>query len=399
MADEKLTALTALDAFATGDLLYTVDDPAGTPLSKKATIDQAKTFIVGAGSVSIASGKTLTGSNTLTLAGTDATTMTFPATSATLARTDAGNTFTGNQTLGSSDNLNWNSDTILTRRGAANLRLGAADTTGATAPTPQFLSAQSWASSTTNNQTGANFTIDGSQGTGTGAGGSIIFRVAPAGGVANGVQNALATALTIGSDRSAFFDGPSNNRLTVRGSGNTGQIFIPSQFAVGFNVGAVGCFIREDGLFGWQSSPGSGAPNPSIARDAANTIGLRNGTNAQTFNIYNTYTSATSFERFRIFAQSAASVLIGTEKGSGGGTARALELQTDATSRLALDTVGSAQIVTALTVATLPGTPLVGMIARVTDALAPAVGVTVAAGGAAQALCWYNGANWTVIGV
>lgn len=41
--------------------------------------------------------KTLTVSNTLTLAGTDGTTMTFPGTSATLARTDAANTFTGAQ--------------------------------------------------------------------------------------------------------------------------------------------------------------------------------------------------------------------------------------------------------------------------------------------------------------
>jgi len=43
--------------------------------------------------------KTLTVSNTLTLAGTDGTTMTFPTTSATLARTDAANTFTGHQTI------------------------------------------------------------------------------------------------------------------------------------------------------------------------------------------------------------------------------------------------------------------------------------------------------------
>lgn len=49
--------------------------------------------------LTIANGKTLTASNTLTLAGTDATTMTFPTTSATLARTDAGNTFTGVQTM------------------------------------------------------------------------------------------------------------------------------------------------------------------------------------------------------------------------------------------------------------------------------------------------------------
>lgn len=46
-----------------------------------------------------ASGKSLTVSNTLTLAGTDGTTMTFPGTSATIARTDAANTFTGTQTV------------------------------------------------------------------------------------------------------------------------------------------------------------------------------------------------------------------------------------------------------------------------------------------------------------
>lgn len=49
--------------------------------------------------LTVADGKALTASNTLTLAGTDGTTMTFPATSATLARTDAANTFTGHQTI------------------------------------------------------------------------------------------------------------------------------------------------------------------------------------------------------------------------------------------------------------------------------------------------------------
>jgi len=45
MADAKISALTALDAFATGDLLPMVDDPAGTPVTKKATIDQVATFV------------------------------------------------------------------------------------------------------------------------------------------------------------------------------------------------------------------------------------------------------------------------------------------------------------------------------------------------------------------
>ena len=43
--------------------------------------------------------KTLTLNNTLGFSGTDGTTMTFPTTSATLARTDAANTFTGHQTI------------------------------------------------------------------------------------------------------------------------------------------------------------------------------------------------------------------------------------------------------------------------------------------------------------
>ncbi len=49
--------------------------------------------------LAITAAKTLTVSNSLTLAGTDATVMTFPSTSATIARTDAANTFTGVQTF------------------------------------------------------------------------------------------------------------------------------------------------------------------------------------------------------------------------------------------------------------------------------------------------------------
>lgn len=49
--------------------------------------------------LTIADGKTLTVNNSITFAGTDATTMTFPATSASIARTDAAQTFTGTQTF------------------------------------------------------------------------------------------------------------------------------------------------------------------------------------------------------------------------------------------------------------------------------------------------------------
>lgn len=49
--------------------------------------------------LTIANGKTLTANHSLTLAGTDGTTMTFPSTSATIARTDAAQAFTGTQTF------------------------------------------------------------------------------------------------------------------------------------------------------------------------------------------------------------------------------------------------------------------------------------------------------------
>jgi hypothetical protein len=135
-----------------------------------------------------------------------------------------------------------------------------------------------------------------------------------------------------------------------------------------------------------------------ILRDAADTLAQRRTTNAQTFRVYNTFTSATNFERAKL--QWDTNVLkVGTEKGADGGTARDMELQTDGVTRLKADTIGSLEVATALTVATLPSSPVVGMLARVTDADAPTLGATVVGGESDNALVWYNGTNWTVIGV
>jgi hypothetical protein len=74
----------------------------------------------------------------------------------------------------------------------ANFRLGLAD---AAAPVAQTLSVQSVVAGTSNTA-GVNFTIDGSRGTGTGAGGALLFRTAAAGSSGT-TQNALSTALAI----------------------------------------------------------------------------------------------------------------------------------------------------------------------------------------------------------
>ena len=77
-----------------------------------------------------------------------------------------------------------------------------------------------------------------------------------------------------------------------------------------------------------------------LTRDAANTLAQRNGTAAQISRIYNTFTSATNFERAKV--EWVSNILrIGTEKGSGGGTARDMELQTDGTTRITLKADGA----------------------------------------------------------
>lgn len=279
MADTKLNDLASGAPAAGTDIIYAVKDPAGTPVDRKLSLENVKDYIIGlantwsqnqtfsggvnkvtitapetGSTLTIADGKTLTANNTLTLAGTDSTTMTFPSTSATIARTDAANSFTGSQTLESTAELLWSTDLRLTRRGAANLRLGAAD---AASPVAQTLSVQSVVAGTTNTA-GANLTITGSQGTGTGAGGSIIFQVAPAGSSGT-AQNSLVTFLEATSSRA--------------------------------------------------------------------------------FNLYNTTDVTTNFERGKIAWESNA-LRIGTEKG-GTGTARALEFQTDGTTRLTIGTGGT----------------------------------------------------------
>jgi hypothetical protein len=92
--------------------------------------------------------------------------------------------------------------------------------------------------------------------------------------------------------------------------------------------------------FGWAQNPFQNSPDLSLHRDAADTLAQRRAANAQTFRLYSTFTSTTSFERLNLIAQSAGSVIIGTEKGSAGGTARGLELRTDNVARINISATG-----------------------------------------------------------
>ena len=103
MADKKISALTgATTPLAGTEVLPIVQSGATVKVAVSdltagravtALTYNGNTITTGTGVLTLAAGKTLTASNTLTLAGTDATTHTFPTTSATIARTDAAQTF------------------------------------------------------------------------------------------------------------------------------------------------------------------------------------------------------------------------------------------------------------------------------------------------------------------
>ena len=87
-------------ATVTGIPVGTTDKPVvgvtgGDPTFSKVTITNPAT----AATLTIVDNKTFTVNKTMTLDGTDSQTYTFPSTSATIARTDAANTFTGHQTI------------------------------------------------------------------------------------------------------------------------------------------------------------------------------------------------------------------------------------------------------------------------------------------------------------
>lgn len=83
--------------------------------------------------------------------------------------------------------------------------------------------------------------------------------------------------------------------------------------------------LSSDGALTWSSNvAGTNANDTFLYRDAANTIAQRNSTNAQTYNIYNTYTDASNYER-AFLLWSGNDFYLGTEK-AGTGVNRNLKI-------------------------------------------------------------------------
>ena len=119
-----------------------------------------------------------------------------------------------------------------------------------------------------------------------------------------------------------------------------------------FSFGAPTWAFSSTLLLSWTNGTATGGTaDLTITRDAANTLAQRNGTNAQVFRVYNTYTSASQYERAylgwnnNIFQ-------IGVDT-AGISTARQMEFQTDGITRVAISTIGSVGIGTTTPTSTL----------------------------------------------
>ena len=90
-------------------------------------------------------------------------------------------------------------------------------------------------------------------------------------------------------------------------------------------IGGTQLIFSSAGNIRWSSTSSiTGTGDLFLLRDAANTLAQRNGTNAQAFRLYNTFTDSANFER-GFMRWNANTLEIGTEAG-GTGTARALTI-------------------------------------------------------------------------
>jgi len=120
-------------------------------------------------------------------------------------------------------------------------------------------------------------------------GGSIISKV--------GVITPSGTANASGLSLELFFSGCG---LGIDNNGST-QFFIDGTAKTRCGLGVV---VASDQAIAWSSTTHTGlavASDTILLRDGApNTLALRNGTSAQTFNVYGTYTSITDYKRLSL---------------------------------------------------------------------------------------------------
>lgn len=108
-----------------------------------------------------------------------------------------------------------------------------------------------------------------------------------------------------------------NGAMAFQNSGwwgvfTAGAMYLGAAGTNGISLHASEVRLTSGHLFGWTSGNASLALDTVLLRDAANTLALRNSTNAQAFRIYQSYTDANNYARIAINANQIRSEVLGT---------------------------------------------------------------------------------------
>lgn len=144
------------------------------------------------------------------------------------------------------------------------------------------------------------------------------------------------TAAANGSNYLTFYNAGSIVGGIEANSGGGGTLYFTTgasiKLGAATNASAPTFFLSDSGpimkptaYVSWCSSTDLVTQDVLLYRDAANTLALRNGVNAQAFNIYNTYTNVSNYERAKL-GWNANVFEVRTQ--AGGTTARALRFAT-----------------------------------------------------------------------
>jgi len=168
----------------------------------------------------------------------------------------------------------------------------------------------------------------------------------------------------------------------------------------------------EQGLELWNagflgicpSQPVATSADVRLYRDAAGTFAQRNGTNAQTFRLYNTYTDASNFERTSLTRDSSGLVIDAQKGGTGVDPTNLLDLQRAGVSAASVstDSTGTGYLklipttVGALTAAATVGAGTKAFVTDSASTLSSHHGQAVVGGGTNFVPVFSDGTNWIV---
>jgi hypothetical protein len=126
------------------------------------------------------------------------------------------------------------------------------------------------------------------------------------------------------------------NTPTGFGIGSVASSLLATYFANRWNaaIGSDRLVLESTSWLGFSSLPGTNSNFPAggnvdtrLYRDSAGTLAQRNGTNAQTFRLYNTYTDASNYERTSITRDSSGLVIDAQKGGTGVDPTNLLDVQ------------------------------------------------------------------------